>query len=239
MMKKILLLVWCIGIFAPVIAQEAVADTAFVDAAAASAKKVFYQSKAIQLHLYNGVSYLEPRLTNIDEFPYFMLNDWATGSVAYDGEQYDNVGLIYDIFNDDLITELPSSGAKIKLVKEKISAFTIFDVHFVKLQDPAPKPGFYALLYNGPTKVYGRFEKKRQERIEANAVQVEYEKRTRYYILKNGSFHSVKSKGDVYKLFSDKKRELKQLAQKNNLQFNKNKEQSIIKLATFYDTIQP
>jgi hypothetical protein len=238
-MKKFLLLVWCTGIVAQITAQEAAMDTVFLHAAAASAKKVLLQSRPIQPHLYNGVAYIEPRLSNIDEFPYFMLNDWATGSIVYDGEQFDGVGILYDIHNDDLITEIPTTGAKVKLIKEKISSFTVFDLHFVKLQSSVPKPGFYALLYAGPTKVYGRFEKNRQERIESNIVQIEFEKRSRYYISKNGVFHSVKSKGDVYKILADKKRELKQLAQKNHLQFNKNREQSIIKLATFYDTIQP
>jgi hypothetical protein len=117
MMKKILLLVWCTGIVAQVIAQEAPSDTAFIIAAASNAKTVLLQSKAIQPHLYNGVAYVEPRITNYDEFPYFLINDWATGSLVYDGEQYENVGMLYDIQNDDLIIELPTTGAKIKLIK--------------------------------------------------------------------------------------------------------------------------
>ena len=75
--------------------------------------------------------------------------------------------------------------------------------------------------------------------ISERVLTISFEPKTRYYILRNGNYIQVRSKGDVLKAFGDKKRELKQAAQKDHLQFNKNREQSIVKLAELYDSIQP
>ena len=222
-----------------VIAQEvASADTMFLSDAATNAKKTHRQSKSIQSHLYNGVAYIEPPTSSVDQFPQYISNEWSTGSVQYDGESFNDVGLLYDIHSDDLIVEMPSTGAAVKIINEKIASFSIFGLRFVKLST-APTPGFYGALYDGNTKVYVRFEKKKQERIESNAVRIDYEPKTRYYIFKDGIFHTIGNQGDVYKVLGTKKSELKQFARKEKMKFRKNKQESIVKLVTFYDTIQP
>lgn len=224
---------------AQVIAQEvASADTMFLNDAATHAKKTHKQSKSIQSHLYNGVAYIEPPTSSVDQFPQYISNEWSNGSVQYDGESFDDVGILYDIYTDDVIVEMPSTGASVKLIKEKVSSFSMLDLRFIKLSK-APTAGFYGVLYDGNTKVYARFEKKKQERIESNAVSIDYESKTRYYIFKDGIFHTIGSQGDIYKVLSTKKNELKQFARKEKMKFRKNKQQSIVKLVTFYDTIQP
>jgi hypothetical protein len=218
------------------LAQQAV-DTTFRSVSLQHAKNVFAMARGNQSHLYNGEAYYEAQQTNDSEFPYFQTSDWTTGTVHYDGDYYFNIPILYDLISDDVITELPKNESKIKLVNAKITHFTMENRTFVKLHDPNIKSGFYDMLYSGPSKVYARYEKNRQEQVSQGVITILFVMKMRYYILKNGNYLLVRSKGDVLKVFGDKKRELKQAAQKNNLQFNKNREQSIVKLAELYDTI--
>jgi hypothetical protein len=236
-MKKILFSFWCTCFMSSVLLAQQAVDTAFHSASVQHAKNIFSMARGNQSHLYNGEAYYEPKQTSTNEFPYFQTSDWTTGTIHYDGGDYKDIPVLYDLTNDNVITELPQNGLKIKLVSGKITFFTMENRKFVNLHDLKIKPGFYGVLYSGPSKVYARYEKSRQEQISQGVVMISFEKRTRYYIFKNGNYFQVRSKGDVLKVFGDKKRELKQAAQKNNLQFKKNREQSIVKLAELYDTI--
>ncbi|RAV99874.1 hypothetical protein [Pseudochryseolinea flava] len=238
MMKKVLLQLWMMFAITQVTAQEILADTTFINDAAASARKVLIKSKSRQSHLFNGVAYIEPNTTSVNQFPQYQSNEWTSGWVHYDGERFEGVGVLYDIFTDDVVVEMPSTGASVKLIKEKVSAFHIYDITFKNLSAPAPTPGFYGLVYAGPTPVYVRFEKNKQEHIESGSLSIDYEIKTRYYLVKNGAFHIIKTKGDIFNVLSDKKADLKQFMRQEKLKFKKNKQLSIVKLATFYDTIQ-
>jgi hypothetical protein len=214
-------------------------DTLFQNYAAANARKLLMEANAQQSGLYNGSAFQEPRLTSHEQFPYYSTNDWIMGSIHYDGIFYTDVPLQYDIVTDEVLTEIVGNGSRIQLIKQKIKYFVLEDVMFVKMSGDGLRNGFHALHYNGTTKVYTRYEKRRQEKIEDRKLNIEFDPKTYYYIFKNGKYFSVRSKGDVFKVLGDRKRELKQFAQKNKLKFNKNKVKSLTKLAAYYDTIQP
>jgi hypothetical protein len=87
--------------------------------------------------------------------------------------------------------------------------------------------------------VYAKHKKSQQDRINDRKIERSYDARTRYYVFKNETFFSVRSKRSVLAIFSDRKRELKQMLQQSRLKFNANRENSIVRLAEFYDSINP
>jgi hypothetical protein len=213
-----------------------ITDTSFVSVAKANAKKTLSKSIGMQSHLYSGPAYTEPRMTSDDQFPYYQSLDWLDGDIGYDGEIFKSVPILYSTFEDQVVTELPN-GQKMRLLDAKINYFTIEGKLFIPIRDQKLKPGFYAFLYKGPTPVYGRYEKKAQERISGQTLTIDYEAKSKYFIMKNGIFFQVRSKRDVLNLLSDHKHELKQFASKNHLSFRKNMEKSIVTIAEFYDTL--
>lgn len=218
-------------------AQEQLVDTAFQNIAAKHARHLSLSANASHARLYNGTDFANPRQTSFEEHPYYISNDWLTGAVHYDGILFEDVALTYDIHSDRLITLIPVNGREIKLITEKIDYFVVNSITFVKLSPQNLDRGFYGRLYNGDTKVYVRYTKSKQERIENRRLVIEFPQSTRYYVLKNGKYFSVRSKKDVLKVLGDRKAELKQFAQKENLRFKATKAESLVKLASFYDSI--
>src|SRR5712672_2877441 len=85
-------------------AQPASRDTAFVASAKQNTKDLYSHFITSQSQLYRGSDYHKYVPTE-DEHPYFMLDDWKEGTIAYDGEYYENVPLLYDMFKDKVIIE--------------------------------------------------------------------------------------------------------------------------------------
>ncbi|HTE31920.1 MAG TPA: hypothetical protein VK666_16175, partial [Chryseolinea sp.] len=179
-------------------------------------------------------------LAHNDEHPYFGLDDWSDGSIMYDDEFYDNVQMFYDISRDRVITEHILNGAKIELITEKVSHFTINGHKFVHLiQDPSRVivSGFHEVLYDGKTKVYARREKYLRSRAESNAIAYSFEEKNRLYIFKDGKYHAVRSKGSVWDVFTDKKQDLKPLFNKTKISFKSSREEAIVRIAEQYDAL--
>src|SRR5437868_11207273 len=96
-----------------------------------------------QSQLLNGSTYIEYKPQK-DEHPYF-LPEWYSGSIVYDGEQFDNVALLYDLNADVLVTENIYGANKIQLVSEKVDRFIIEKHLFVLLTGQKIENGFYEL----------------------------------------------------------------------------------------------
>ena len=220
-------------------AQQSKTDTAFVAESEKKVSALYTAAIQHQSRLYNGSDYIIYIPRN-EEHPYFEVDDWAYGSVEYWNELYENIPLMYDINTDQIITE-HNRGNPIKLLPEKVQSFTILDHEFVRLSPDNKNnitPGFYDRLYDGETKVYARHLKIYRETLNAKEVIPKYDANTRYYVFKDGVYNLVKSKSSVLKVLADKKPELKSFIRKNSVHFKSNRSESIVRIATHYDSLK-
>ncbi len=217
-------------------AQNFKSDSSFLVDAKKNAVQLYSQSLSAQSHLYNGSAYTEYRSQN-EENPYFI-DEWLDGTVQYDGDFYENVPLLYDISRDKLITDHQYTVNKIELINERIGYFIIKDHRFVQLDDKKIPQGFYELAYDGPTKVYVRYQKTLQSKRVDYSIENLFEEKTTYYVLKDGRYISVKSKGSVLNVLEDKKTELKKFIRDNHLSFNTNRIKDITRLVQYYDQLK-
>ncbi len=212
-------------------------DTAFL--AQAKKKSIVLYTSIIQhqSRLYNGNDYVIyfPR---DEEHPYYKNDDWGNGSVSYWGELYENIPLLFDLAVDQIITE-HNRGNPIKLLAEKVQGFVIWDHTFVRLY-PDDKnrisAGFYDQLYSGKSKVYAKYSKKYSEKLDTKVIP-RFDESVRYYLVKDGVFTVVKSKGSVLKVLSDHKSEVKNFIRKNRIAFKDNRDQALVRVTQFYDTL--
>jgi hypothetical protein len=126
-----------------------------------------------------------------------------------------------------------------ELISEKIERFTMQDQVFVRLgKEDADKinEGFYEMLYPGLSKVYAKHEKVRQEYITAQQLYARFDEKTKYFILKNGTYFSVQSKSSVLRVFDDRKQDVKRFIAKNSLSFKTNRGKALAQIAAFYDS---
>ena len=140
-----------------------------------------------------------------------------------------------------VITE-HNRGNAIKLVAEKVQSFKMFDHTFVRLAPDATNKipeGFYDELYGGKLKVYAKHFKHYEETLNSNAIIPRFDDRIRYYLVKDGNFNLVKSKRSVIQILGDRKQEVQSFIRKSNIRFKSNRSQAIVRIAAFYDTLNP
>jgi hypothetical protein len=217
------------------IAQTLPPDTAFVSAGRENTKSFYVNTMKEQNQLYNGGDYLDYRPLK-DEHPYYISEDWITGSVQYNNEQYDDVSLLYNIHTDDIITEQPSSAIMIKLIRDKVQSFSIEGHQFVMIKDSKDlSTGFYDQLCSGKVNLYAKRIKDFQETISGAELQRIFTEKNRYYLYKDGHYYSIKSKKSILTVLGDRKKELNQFIRQNHIHVRQNREAAFIKLTEYYN----
>lgn len=206
------------------------------------ANTVTAYQKAIgpQSQLYRGAIYEYYDVQSIGT-PYFKDNPafFENGSVTYYGTSYKNIRLLYDLNLKQVITFLYDNISKLALLSEGVSAFDLHGHHFIKLvPDELNKKmdaGFYDELYNNKLQLLVKRSKSGQfESLTAKRV---YYSQNSYYIKKGGIYHSVNTKGQVLKLLNDKKKELKKYIKDRGIDYSDNKEQAMVMILAYYDSI--
>lgn len=188
-----------------------------------------------QNQLYNGGDYLDYRPLK-DEHPYYISEDWITGSIRYHDEQYDDVSILYNIHTDDVIVEQSSSSIMIKLIRDKVQSFSLDGHQFVLISEQEGlTKGFYDQLCKGKVELYAKRIKDFQETISGSELQRNFIEKTKYYLYKEGHYYPVKSKKSILTVLGDRKKELSQFLHQNHLSIRQNREVAFIKLTEFYN----
>lgn len=232
----------CFMAVGSIYAQNTPADTAFLQSSIKNALAAYEEAVGVQTHLYNGTEYIDYKKAHFEGDQFLISKAAARGNVFYDGTWYTQVPMLYDIVTDEVVVPHNSSGLMMKLITGKIDTFQLHGHTFVRLQaDSASKevlqPGFYDLLHNGNTQFLVKRIKNMQDRATPAGMEGEFRVGDKLYIRKDGGYHQVSSKRSVYKLFKDKKKLLQKYASSNGLKFRKKKEEAILALTRYYDSL--
>ncbi|MEZ4900343.1 MAG: hypothetical protein R2822_00490 [Spirosomataceae bacterium] len=201
-----------------------------------------YQAATIlSPHLYNGNRYHIYDSRSLDH-QFFQTEEWAKGVIEYDGQRFEEVPMLYDIFKDQVVIQYKGHPGLIQLQSERVRAFSYIDHHFIRIESDRTagvnlSTGFYDILYDGKTQVLARRTKLRQEQIEGDKVKVSFSSKDVFYIKKEGKYYSANTKNGVLSVFEDQKKALKKYLREQRLNYRKNTEVALVKLATYYDQI--
>lgn len=224
------------------LAQTTPADTVFLQSARQHALVAYEKAIGVHTHLYNGTEYADYKKAHVEGDQFLMSKAVSTGSIYYDGTWYTQVPMLYDLVTDEVIVPHNSSGLLMKLIKEKVDTFQLHGHTFVHYKannanSALPQPGFYDLLYNRDIQLLARRSKNIQERATSDGMEGEFRVGDKFYIRKDGHFHQVSSKKSVYKVLKDKKKQLQKHASSQRLRFRKKKEEAILTLVRYYDSL--
>ena len=191
--------------------------------------------------LYKGSEYDDD--FSIKGHPYFESDKFQKGSVRYSGTLYDSIDMAFDIAKDELVILRNDDNVRIRLVKEKIDSFTLLNHLFVKLVEDSNNKftdaiGFCERLYHGKMNLYAKRKKSIIEKIVGSENEKWFEEKDFYFVQKGGSFISVQKSSELFDLLSDRKKEVKEYLRKNNIKFNKAKEQALISAIAYYDQLK-
>ena len=193
--------------------------------------------------LYNGPQYEEYDTRIQMGHPYFQSPGFNPASIMYDHILYESIPLKYDLVKNEVVIKDPSGVFRLSLSNDKISHFNVLNHTFIRIvRDSSNRSvintAFYDELYKGITLVLLKKEtKKILEDLKSDGVKRFIEDNADYYIVRNNTYYSVNTKGQVFSLFKDRKSEVKKLIRKNKLNFRLDRDGALITIANYYDTL--
>jgi hypothetical protein len=172
--------------------------------------------------------------------PFFGVADWVKGEIIFDGMQFQNVPMLYDIIKDQVITQDFQKIYKINLPAERIQQFTLSNHTFVHLLHDSLnglRSGFYDQLYNKRTALFVKREKRILQRfvdLKENDIVIS---ESIYYIRKDGRYHTVKNRGSLFDVLKDKKKGIQQYLKKQGIKFKNEPEKAMVMALEYYDQL--
>jgi hypothetical protein len=224
-------------------AQAAPKDSSSQQYAFNSAVSHFNNSLGDESRLYNGpeYSFYDPTITGN---AYFMdVKAFTQGAVFYDGALFTGVPMLYDLYDDKVVVLHYNNFSKFTLLTEKVASFDFLNHHFININADSIsnntaglKSGYYDQLYNGKTKVLVKRSKSIQ-RISGGTSDYEkfFDPAKDFYIKKNKTYYSVSSQGSLLNVFKDRKKDLEQYMKSNQMKYRTDPEQTMVKVAAYYD----
>lgn len=162
-----------------------------------------------------------PRLTDF----------YSEGRLIYNGILYPKENMLLDLYRNDLVIFSPGNF-NIILDPEKVEMAEVQGYHVYYLNDKkaidAPQKGYYLLLEENE---YCRLIKKdNYDFVKQSSPDAALVQNIRFYILKDETYHQVKSKRSVLKVFNDKRKELETYIKENRLEFDGVSREQVMRL---------
>jgi hypothetical protein len=192
--------------------------------------KKYFDFTGSQSLIYTGAAFTsyDP---SIITHPYFTKDSLTKGAVRYDGVWYEDIPLLYDIFNDRLIV-CNTNGNYLCPSPEKIERFLLDGHTFIQ----TPK-GYYDLLTTGKLTI----EAKRQKVVEEFNSTVEVKRttveRNYFFAVLGGKYTLLNNIRSLIDLMGEKKETVRQYLRQQGIDTRKDKELALIKAADYYNNL--
>lgn len=170
--------------------------------------------------------------------PYFGSDSLISGRVQYRGKTF-LVPMRYDLVSDVVVIQ-HTTGHGIILQSDKIRSFSLLGHTYIRPADTSSRdlrPGFYDLLYTGPTQLLARRTKTVLLNPAAPGGYGQFDSTTTFYVRKNGRYQAVKNKKRLLEVLGDRKKQLVAYARKQKLRFRPDPEPAILRLTQQYDAL--
>jgi len=150
----------------------------------------------------------------------YLVDEFRNGSITYNNQNYFNLDLKYDIFNDELVVKpYPETNyIQINLLKEKVDSFKIGNEKFanLKLLPATFKGGYYEETLIGKNSIlYIKYYKEKRDIIKDEHFLIGYIQNYDYVVLKDNTFSLINSKKAIIQLYPDQKRRINDFFFKN------------------------
>jgi hypothetical protein len=163
------------------------------------------------------------------------------GSLTINGKTFKNISIMYDIYNDEIITPT-NHGSILQLNKEMVDSFAIIfqnkTYKFTKIQEDSIKgfKGFVNVLYKGKTALYVKY-KKEIELLSADDTFDKFYQTHRIYFVKDSIVYLVTGKREFFNLMDEYRVPIRSFIKKNRLRISKRNPESFVPVVQFYDSL--
>ncbi|MEM7381745.1 MAG: hypothetical protein AAF361_11185 [Bacteroidota bacterium] len=165
------------------------------------------------LSLHHGVVYQEAHRVKSKKSKFFPTSDFSKGSVNFNGQDYYDLDLKYNVYEDLLLMRIENrlGGNILRLYEHKISGFVIGNHHFVNLRSEEVGedivPGFYEVALDQPGfSLLKKHQKLLTRQLESTIFFYEFEELDKSCVLYYGEkYHPIDKISDLTKLFPDQR----------------------------------
>ena len=202
--------------------------------------KVYYDAMGEQSPLYNGREYVEYAATIQVGHPFYQTTEFAKGTIIYEGMQFNDAMMLYDIVKDKVIIRHFNKIFRIDLPVEKIQEFYLLDHHFIRLYPDSTglvEEGFYDKMYEGKIQLFIKRKKVVIEERSGTDLLNVAEQKDIFYLQKEGIYHPVKTFKGLLKVFGNRSDAIRQHLRKNGIKFRKAREAAVLMAVQHYDRL--
>lgn len=222
--------------------QTLVPDSMFVQKAKQNAVLQYRLSEGVQSRIYNGKLYRDYTILT-EGHPYFESDQFENGTVRYDGMEFSNVPLLYNIVTDEVITPHYNKVQWLSLRNDKISSFSFGGHHFIRMIQDSTSPdiatGMYEQLYAGKSAVLKKKIKYVTEAISNNQLRTSVKTVERRYLWQDEKWQRVTSLRSVLKVLSGHNAAIRQHLRSAKINYRRQPDQALARMAAFYDQLTP
>lgn len=178
--------------------------------------------------LITGGQYAEPS-SLIKGDPYFATRQFEKGSLRINGITYPQVPLVYDSFQDQLVTFHPIFNQKILIKPEKIDGFTLSRGQLFRFFPGNDSflhrgNGIYQVLGQGDAYALAKHYKTTKEVRELSRYDAEFVEKVAYFIWRDGKFSSIKNASQAFASLGLDPKSLKRELKAKGLHFKRTPE---------------
>ncbi len=237
--NTLMLLVFFISLMTG-IGQNTPEDSIAISKAKYNTIQFFLQSMKESSPVYQGREFISYG-NNIKGSPFFLHTEPVEGILEYNGIEYPGILFAYDLVIDKIVLKNFTNEYMMIAASEKIRGFKLAnhsffrpdaDIKFRGLNDT----GFYEILYQGKSTVISKKSKKVQY-YQGEDIPYQFRTYSSYYIYDQEHFRKVSSQKDLISVFKTKDNDVRKFIRSNKIKFKKNREETLIKSAKFYDQL--
>ena len=177
-----------------------------------------------------------PRTTN---HPYLWWQEYSKARLSCLGAIYPEAMLRLDLYRHELVVLSPDKK-HVVLIPENVDWAKLHDKHVIFFQPDnlpgCPAKGYYFLLHSGNCKVLER-QNASLNRKNNNTNEQYYIITTRFYLLKDGAYQTIRTQSGLLQTLQPYKKELKRFISANHLSFRKNPEECIVQTVVEYEKL--
>ncbi len=225
--------------------------------------KVLYKNELLSNYVFlNGREYKLYHVAR-ETSPLFNSSLGLEGTIFVDGESYQDVFLIYDVFKDALVYITPSRIFKdcnfIEINETIVDSFFVEvnkssglnnisfnkQYHFTKINFPeknniAMADGYYEVAYCGEMQLFIQHQAVQVNNQNADAIQngiIKYIHRLNKTLYLNGSYYKINKKRKFIKLFPDKRKAINTKLKSFALPFDLLNQGQLVEILHFINSI--
>lgn len=167
---------------------------------------------------------------------------WYTGSVTYDGIEYKNIYIKYDLVRNLVVVLRPDKQTMVSLNNRMVSRFTLSGKNFVQLQavdhQGASLQSFYEIVERGAITLLAKTEKTITEQIKDLQIVRPVSEKTFFYVYQQGTYHPVRNMASFLALVPQQRKELQQVLRRQKIKYRSNPGRALAVMVAHYNQMQ-